>query len=58
MGMYKNWLLDIEGLIWEAIEAGFTDDDGIYAFVFMRDARVSRDTVAEMLKKIRKEMEA
>lgn len=37
--------MDIEGLIWEAIELGFQTDDEIYAYVSMTDDRVSLDTI-------------
>lgn len=45
MGMMKDFLMDIEGLIWEAIELGFQTDDEIYAYVSMTDDRVSLDTI-------------
>lgn len=45
MGMMKEYLMDIEELVWEAIELGFQTDEEIYAYVSMTDDRVSLDTI-------------
>jgi hypothetical protein len=58
MGMYKNWLIDIEELVWKAIEHGFTSEDEVYVFVFMHDSRVSRETVEHILQNIHEEIAA
>jgi len=52
MGMYKNWIIGIEELVWDAIENGFTSESEVYAYVFMHDSRVSKDTVSHILKGI------
>jgi hypothetical protein len=52
MGAYKNFLIGVEELVWEAREKGFTDADSIYAYVYMYEARVSRDTVNSILEQM------
>ena len=52
MGMYKNFLIGVTELVWSAMEKGFTDEDGIYAYVYMYEPRVSRETVSHILKSI------
>lgn len=52
MGRYKDFLIGVEELVWTALEKGFTDEDGVYAYVYMYEARVSRDTVRYILEGI------
>lgn len=52
MGMYKNWLIKIEDLVWEAIEKGLTSEDEVHSYVSMLDARASLDTVEHILRSI------
>ena len=52
MGVYKNFVMGVEELIWSAMENGLTDEDLIYAYVFMHEKRASRNTVASILAKI------
>lgn len=49
MGAYKNFLMEIEELIYSAMEKGFTDEDGIYAYVYERERRVDYNTVKNIL---------
>lgn len=57
MGRYKDFLIGVEELVWTALEKGFTDEDGVYAYVYMHEARVSRDTVRYILEGIMAEQE-
>jgi hypothetical protein len=52
MGMYKNFIIGVEELVWDAMEKGFTDQDSIYAYVYMHEPRASRDTVNDILSAI------
>lgn len=45
MGMMKDYLMNIEELVWEAIDLGFQTDEEIYAYVSMTDDRVDLDTI-------------
>lgn len=49
MSAYKDFLIGIGELIWTAREKGFTDLDGIYAYVYMYEPRADRFTVEAML---------
>ena len=49
MGAYKNFLMEIEELVYSAMEKGFTDEDGIYAYVYERERRVDYNTVKNIL---------
>ena len=49
MGAMKDFLIGVEELIYTAMEKGFTDMDGIYAYVYMYEPRVDRDTVEAIL---------
>ena len=53
MGMYKNFIMGVEELVWDAMENGLTDEDSIYAYVFMHEKRASRHTVASILSRTR-----
>ncbi len=50
MGMYKNFIIGVEELVWAAMEKGFNDED--YAYVYMYEARADRETVNEILRAI------
>lgn len=52
MGVYKNFILGVEELIWTAMEKGFNDQNSIYAYVYMHEPRASRDTVNNILSAI------
>lgn len=52
MGMYKNFILGVEELVWAAMEKGFTDKDSIYSYVYMYEPRVNRKTVNDILRAI------
>lgn len=51
MGAYKNWLIGIEELVWEAIEHGFSSEAEVYAYV-SSSASVSWETVVHILASI------
>lgn len=57
MGMYKNFIIGVEELVWAAMEKGFTDEDSVYAYVYMYEARASRETVNEILRAIHEDHE-
>lgn len=52
MSAYKNFLIGVEELVWEAYEKGFTDADSVYAYVYMYESRVTRDYVNNVLQSI------
>ena len=52
MGAYKNYLINVEELVWTAMEKGITDENGIYAYVFMHEERATPSTVSHILEKI------
>lgn len=49
MGAYKNFLMGIEELVYDALEKGFTDEEGIYAYVYERENRIDFGTVKNIL---------
>lgn len=49
MGAYKDMLIGVEELIYTAMEKGFTDVDGIYAYVYMYEKHATRDLVENIL---------
>lgn len=49
MGAYKDFLIGVEELIYTAMEKGFNDTDGIYAYVYMYEPRADRQTVRNIL---------
>jgi len=49
MGKYKDFLIGVEELIFTAMEKGFTDVDGIYAYVYMYEPLADRFTVEAIL---------
>lgn len=49
MGAYKNFLMGVEELVYSAMEKGFTDEEGIYAYVYEREHRVDFGTVKNIL---------
>lgn len=49
MSRYKDFLIGLEELIYEAMELGFTDLDGIYAYVYMKEPLADRVTVENIL---------
>lgn len=53
MGAYKDFLLGVEELIYTAMEKGFTDIDGIYAYVYMYEPKADRQTVQYILDDMR-----
>lgn len=54
MGAYKDLLIGIEELIYTAMEKGFTDVDGIYAYVYMYEPKADRRTVEYILDDMRR----
>lgn len=53
MGAYKDFLIGVEELIYTAMEKGFTDVDGIYAYVYMYEPKADRQTVQYILDDMR-----
>ena len=52
MGAYKDFLIGVEELVYTAMEKGFTDTDGIYAYVYMYEPRVDMFTVKAVLEQM------
>lgn len=52
MGMYKNFIISVEELVWAAMEKGFSDEDSVYAYVYMYEPRAGRETVNDILRAI------
>lgn len=52
MAKVKDFLIGVEELIYTAIEKGFNDTDGIYAYVYMYEPRADRATVQYILEDI------
>ena len=52
MSAYKDFLLGVEELVYTAMEKGFTDTDGIYAYVYMYEPRVDMFTVKAVLEQM------
>lgn len=48
MGMMKTYRMKIEEMVWDAIECGAQTDQEIYAFIKMRDSKISFDMVADV----------
>lgn len=57
MGMYKNFIIGVEELVWTAMEKGFTDEDSVYAYVYMYEPRASREIVNNILHAIHEDRE-
>lgn len=49
MGAYKNFLMGVEELVYSAMEKGFTDEEGIYAYVYEYEHRADFETVKNIL---------
>ena len=49
MARMKDFLIGVEELVWTALEKGFTDVDGIYAYVYMYEPLADRATVEAIL---------
>jgi hypothetical protein len=49
MGAMKDFLIGVEELVYTAMEKGFTDTDGVYAYVYMYEPRVDKRTVEAIL---------
>jgi hypothetical protein len=49
MAKIKDFLIEVEELVWSALEKGMTDEENIYSYVYMHEKRVDRDTVKNML---------
>jgi hypothetical protein len=52
MSAYKDFLIGVEELVYTAMEKGFTDTDGIYAYVYMYEPRVDMFTVKAVLEQM------
>jgi hypothetical protein len=57
MGIMKDFLMTVEELVWDAIEAGVKTDEDVYAFVTMRTGRevVTLETIKQITKKFANE---
>lgn len=52
MGAMKDFLIGVEELVYTAMEKGFTDTDGVYAYVYMYEPRVDKPTVEAILERM------
>lgn len=52
MGMMKDFLMEIQELVWDALEAGAKTDDEVYSYVlgFVKPEYVSLETVQAITK--------
>jgi hypothetical protein len=57
MGIMKDFLMTVEELVYDAIEAGAKTDEDVYAFVTMRTGRevVTLETIKQITKKFANE---
>jgi len=49
MARIKDFLIGVEELVYEAMEFGFTDTEGVYAYVYMYEPRVDKHTIEAIL---------
>lgn len=49
MSAYKDFLIGVEELIYEALERGASNAETVYAYVHMYEPRVDRYTVENIL---------
>ena len=49
MGRYKDIMIGVEELVYEALENGMTDTDTVYAYVYMYEPEASRHLVESIL---------
>ena len=49
MSKMKDFLIGVEELVYTAMEKGFTDVDGIYAYVYTYEPLADRETVEAIL---------
>ena len=52
MGMMKAWYMDIEDLVYTAMMLGARTEDEVFGYAYMRDDRVDRDTVKDIMCRI------
>lgn len=52
MGMMKDLYIEIQELVWDAIEAGAKTDEDVYGYVlgFVKSEFISLETIKEMTK--------
>ena len=55
MARMKDFIMDIQELIWTAVERGMRDEDTIYAYVYMHEPRAIRSDVRAVLEEINHE---
>lgn len=55
MGRYKDVLIGIQELVWNAIETGARDEDAIYAYVYMHEPMATEELVHDILVEIQNE---
>lgn len=55
MARMKDFIMDIQELVWNAVEFGMRDEDTIYAYVYMKEPRAIRSDVRAVLEKIHRE---
>lgn len=49
MSKYKDFLLGVEELVFEALENGAKDTDSVYAYVYMYEPRATTDLVESII---------
>ena len=55
MARMKDFIMDIQELVWNAVEFGMRDEDTIYAYVYMKEPRAIRSDVRAVLEEINRE---
>jgi hypothetical protein len=55
MARMKDFIMDIQELVWNAVEFGMRDEDTIYAYVYMNEPRAIRSDVRAVLEEIHRE---
>ena len=55
MARMKDFIMDIQELVWNAIEIGARDEDAIYAYVYMHEPMATEEIVHDILVEIQNE---
>jgi hypothetical protein len=55
MARMKDFIMDIQELVWTAVERGMRDEATIYAYVYMHEPRAIRSDVRAVLEEINHE---
>ena len=55
MARMKDFIMDIQELVWNAVERGMRDEATIYAYVYMYEPRAIHSDVRAVLEEINRE---